>query len=166
MSKNYTNMEKSTNFIKSIPLVEIEKLENEHPELVTKSSFQLWEEYITDDLLEKICENILLYARRDEDNSKFDITIEEALRFYGIILLYGYHSLPPEQDFWSNQPDLGVPIVSESLRSKLFLQIKSMFHLVDNHALDGNNDKIAKVDFLYDSLNLFEFFTSTFSKVF
>ena len=77
-------MEKSTNFIKSIPLVEIEKLENEHPELVTKSSFQLWEEYITDDLLEKICENILLYARRDEDNSKFDITIEEALRFYGI----------------------------------------------------------------------------------
>lgn len=85
-------MENSTNFIKSIPSVEIEKLENEHPELVTKSSFQLWEEYITDDLLEKICENILLYARRDEDNSKFDITTGEALRFYGIILLYGYHS--------------------------------------------------------------------------
>ena len=40
-----------------------------------------------------------------------------------------------------------------------------MFHLVDNHALDGN-DKIAKVDFLYDSLNLFGFFTSIVSKVF
>ena len=41
----------STNFIKDIPLVEIEKLANEHPEVVTKSPFQLWKEYITDDLV-------------------------------------------------------------------------------------------------------------------
>ena len=101
----------STSFIKNIPLVEIEKLANEHPELVTKSPFQLWKEYITDDLLEKICKNILLYARHDKNNSEFDITIGELLRFLGIILLSGYHSLPSEQDFWSNQLDLGVPTV-------------------------------------------------------
>ena len=53
-------MKKSTNFMKYIPLVEIEKLAKEHPELVTKSPLQLWKEYITDDMLEKICENILL----------------------------------------------------------------------------------------------------------
>ena len=111
-------------------------------------------EYITNDLLEKFCENILLYARCDmQNNSKFDITIRELLRFLGIILLSGYHSLPSEQDFWSNQLDLGVTIVSEALSSKRFLQIKSMFHLVHNHTLDGNNDKIAKVALLYDSLN-------------
>ena len=28
-----------------------------------------------------------------------------------------------------------------------------MFHFVDNHALDGNNDEMAKVTLLYDSLN-------------
>ena len=28
-----------------------------------------------------------------------------------------------------------------------------MFHLVDNHTLNGNNDKMAKVALLYDSLN-------------
>ena len=102
-------------------------------------------------MLEKICEK--LYARRDENNSKFDITIGELLRFLGIILLSGYHSLPSEQDFWSNQPDLGVPIVSEALSSKRFLRIKSIFHLVDNHTLDDNNNKMAKVGLLYDSLN-------------
>ena len=36
-----------------IALVEIEKIENEYPELVTKSPFQLWKEYVTHDLLEK-----------------------------------------------------------------------------------------------------------------
>ena len=152
--KTTPTWKKNTNFIKDMPLVEIEKLANEHPELVAKSPFQMRKEYITNDLLEKFCENILLYARCDiQNNSKFDIAIRELLRFLGIILLYGYHSLPSEQDFWSNQPDLGVPIVSEALSSKRFLQIKSMFHLVHNHTLDGNNDKIAKVALLYDSLN-------------
>ena len=28
-----------------------------------------------------------------------------------------------------------------------------MFNLVDNHTLDGNNDKMGKVALLYDSLN-------------
>ena len=88
--------------------MEIEKLANEHPELVTKSPFQFWKEYITDDLLEKICKNILLFARRDKNNSKFDIAIGELSRFLGIILLSGYRSLPSAQEFWSN---LGVPIM-------------------------------------------------------
>lgn len=94
-------------------------------------------EYVTDDLLEKICENILFYSRRDKNNSKFNTSIGELNRFLGIILLSGYHSLPFEQDTWFNQPDLAVPIISEALSSKHFLQIMSMFQLVDNHKLNG-----------------------------
>ena len=63
-------------------------------------------------------------------------------------LLSCYHSLPSEQDLWSNQPDLGFPIVPVALSSKHVLQIKSMFQLVDNHTLHGNNDKMAKVALL------------------
>ena len=51
--KTTPTWKKSTNFIMVIALVEIEKIENEYPELVTKSPFQLWKEYITHDLLEK-----------------------------------------------------------------------------------------------------------------
>ena len=65
----------------------------------------------------------------------------------------GYHKLPSERDYWSNQPDLGVPIVSEALSSKHFLQIKSLFHLVDNTTGEGNSNKMAKVMLLYDHLN-------------
>ena len=54
---------------------------------------------MTDDFLEKICENILLCGRCDKNNSKFDIVIGEPLRFLGIILLSGYHSLPSEKKF-------------------------------------------------------------------
>ena len=43
--------------------------------------------------------------------------------------------------------------MSKAPSSKHFLQIKSMFHLVDNHTIDGNNDKMAKVALLFDSLN-------------
>ena len=37
------------------------------------------------DLLEKNCENVLLYARRDKNNPKFDIAMGELLQFLGII---------------------------------------------------------------------------------
>ena len=57
------------------------------------------ETYITDNFLAKICENILLCGRCDKNNCKFDIAIGEPLRFLGIILLSGYHSLPSEKKF-------------------------------------------------------------------
>jgi DNA excision repair protein ERCC-6 len=75
------------------------------------------------------------------------------LRFIGILLLSGYNSLPKEQDYWSNQPDLGVGIVSSAMSSKRFLLIKSMIHLVDNTKLDTNSSKVAKVLPLYDAIN-------------
>ena len=57
------------------------------------------------------------------------------------------------RDYWSNRPDLGVLIVFEALSSKCFLQIKSMFHVVNNTTLEGNSNKMAKVMLLYDHLN-------------
>ena len=55
--------------------------------------------------------------------------------FFGVILISGYHSLPSEQDYWSNSADSGVKVVSESLSRKHFMQIYSIFHLVDNREL-------------------------------
>ena len=94
-----------------------------------------------------------MYARRDKNCPNFELCKEELLRFFDIILISGYHSLPSEQDYWSNQADLGVPDVSVSLSTKRFLQIKSMFHLVDSRELENNSNKIAKVAPIYDTLN-------------
>ena len=73
-----------------------------------------------------------MQARRDKNCPNFELCKEELLRFFAIILISGYHSLPSKQDYWSNQADLGVLAVSESLSRKRFLQKKSMFHLKSN----------------------------------
>ena len=69
---------------------------------------------------------------RDKNDANFDITTEEINKFIGIILLSGYHILPSERSYWSNQPDLGVPIVTGAMSRNRFQQIKSYLHLADN----------------------------------
>ena len=61
--------------------------------------------------------------------------------------------MPSERDYWSNQHDLGIQLVSEVLSSKRYLKIKASFHLVDNRTLTSADRKMVKVLPLYDSLN-------------
>ena len=35
--------------------------------------------------------------------------------FLGLLLLTDYHSLPEEHDYWSKQPDFGVPAVYNTI---------------------------------------------------
>ena len=77
----------------------------------------------------------LLYAKRDKNCPNSELCKEELLWFFGVILISGYHSLPSEQDYWSNSADSGAKVVSESLSRKHFMQIYSIFHLVDNREL-------------------------------
>ena len=70
-----------------IALVEIEKIENEYPELVTKSPFQLWKEYNSRFARKKIAKKFYFMQDVIKIILKFDIAIGELLRFLGIILL-------------------------------------------------------------------------------
>ena len=79
-------------------------------------------------------------------------TPAELAKFFGVLLLSGYNSLPREADYWSNQPDLGVAIVRNAMSRNIFEGIKSMLHFVDNSALPEGN-KVAEVEPLYDDLN-------------
>jgi len=106
-----------------------------------------------DDLLETFVNQTNIYANRDKNDMGFSTMQSEILRFMGILLLSEYHRLPSESDYWSNQPDLGVPIVAESLSSKRFKKIKSMLHLVDNMSLSSTDSKMAKVLPIYNALN-------------
>ena len=88
-----------------------------------KSPFDLWKSFIYDDLIELMPEKTLLYGRQEKNNISFDLTVGELLRFF-LRFLLGYEEVASEQMFWSNQPDLCVPIVSEALSLRCFLQIK------------------------------------------
>ena len=94
-----------------------------------------------------------LYANRDKNDPSFTTSQSENLRFFEILLLSGYHSLPSKTDYWSNQVDLGVSAVVEALSSKRFKKIKSMFDLVDNQSLTAADSKMTKVLPLYNAIN-------------
>jgi hypothetical protein len=78
--------------------------------------------------------------------------MDELKVFIGILLLSGYHSLPSERNFWSNQPDLKVSLVADAMSRDRYYQIKSFLHLADNHSLQQGN-KVAKISPLYNMLN-------------
>ena len=66
----------------------------------------------------------------------------------------GFHELPSWTDFWSCEPDLSVPFVSNALPRNRFAQILSNIHVNDNAAIPNNNtDKLYKLRLMINQLN-------------
>ena len=143
---------KRTAFNTILPDMDLPDLANEHPELMLSSALDLWRGIYTPALMEEIVDQTLLYDSRDKDDQEFHMVEQDLERFLGIMLLSGYHTLPSEYDYWSNQPDLGVDIVRQAMSRNRFLAIKRYLHFADNQALEQGN-KVAKIKPLYDSLN-------------
>ena len=96
------------------------------------SALDLWRGIYTPALMEEIVDHTLLYASRDKNDREFHMVEQDLERFLGIMLLSGYHTLPSEYDYWSNQPDLGVDIVRQAMSRDRFLAIKRYLHFADN----------------------------------
>ena len=103
-------------------------------------------------LFEEIAPQTNLYTTRDRNRRNFSVAPGDLARFFGVLLLSGYHRLPQKTDYWPNQPDLGVPIVSDAMSRNSFQAIKSVIYFADNQNLPCGN-KVAKVEPLYASLN-------------
>jgi hypothetical protein len=133
----------------NIPLL---PLEETYPVLACKSEYEIWCEVFDDNIINLIMKETLLYAHRDKTHMDFNLTEEELLKFLGIILFSGYHSVPNEKHYWSNSPDLGVDLIRQTMSRDRFWQIKGFLHLADNHSLEEGN-KMAKISQLYELLN-------------
>jgi len=150
--KSQPKWKKQTTFKKSLPEDVMTPVVDTHQDLILLSPYELWSRYFSEDMVQNLVEQSTLYARRDKNSPNFSVDSGEMRRFLGILLLSGYHSLPQEAHYWSNQADLGVPIVSDAMSSKRFLETKKNLHIADNEALEVGN-KVAKVAPLYLSLN-------------
>ena len=116
------------------------------------SEYEIWRKMFDDDMVHVLHEQTLLYARRDKGNPQFNVTSDEVMNFLGILLFSGYHSVPAARNFWSNQPDLKVPFVSNVMTRDTFDRLKTYMHLADNNNLMEGN-KLAKVQPIYDVMN-------------
>ena len=69
-------------------------------------------------------------------------------------MIMGFPELPLWTDFWSCEPELSVPFVSNALPRNCFTQILSYIHVNDNAAIPNNNtDKLYKLRLMINQLN-------------
>lgn len=105
-------------------------------EVEGKSVYEIWETIFTPDIVKHIALQTNLFAKRDNNNPNFHVSEKkQILNILGIQLLSGYHTLPEEHHYWSTQPDLGVPIVYNTMSKNKYLEIKRYIHFADNQNL-------------------------------
>ena len=122
-----------------------------HPELGDLNPFELFRHYLDDELLDKIASQSNLYARQ-KNNVQFSMTVSDVLKLSGIVLLSGYHSLPQQEMYWSQDEDIRVDLVASSMSRNRFRDLKRYIHFADNQSLN-QNDKMAKIRPLLDATN-------------
>lgn len=69
---------------------------------------------VDDNILGDIVYQSNLYIQQHQRRVK-PITTEEMYDFLGIQFLFGYHHLLQSRQYWSNDPDLSVPIVPQAM---------------------------------------------------
>ena len=121
------------------------------PDLATKTPFQLFLHYFSDDVVNHLITNSETYAKQ-KNNHGFTLTKEDLYRFVGIILFSGYHWLPQQRMYWSTDEDLYTPLVSNAMSRNRFEEIKRFLHCADNSNLN-TADKMAKIRPFLDLVN-------------
>ena len=101
--------------------------------------------YFDNEIQENILYQTNLYITQSMKATP-NLTSQELFSFLGINMIMGFHELPSWTDFWSCEPDLSVPFVSNALPRNRFAQILSNIHVNDNAAIPNNNtDKLYKL---------------------
>lgn len=95
-----------------------------------------------------------LFAR--QNHVDLNLTNDELLAFFGILVVMGFHPLPGMRLYWSNDPYFHVEVVSSVMSLKRFLKILRFLHLNDNSKMIGRGqpgfDKLFKIRPLIDHL--------------
>lgn len=128
-----------------------EELKSQHPELCSKSPYELFRLYYDNGLKEMIVSETVRYAGQ-KNNIKFEFNSQDLDKFISIMLLTGYHSLPRERLCWNKDEDIKVPFVAEQMSRSRFSEIKKYIHLADNDKIVPG-DKLYKVRSFISALN-------------
>ena len=123
-----------------------------NPELGSLSPEEIFSLFFTDDLLDVIVNQTILYARQKNDHS-FHIDKETVKKFIGILITSGFNTRPQEKNYWEKDPIVACPVIADTLPRERFKQIKRYFHFVDNSSIPPNNtDKMFKLRPLLNTL--------------
>ncbi|XP_055386636.1 piggyBac transposable element-derived protein 3-like [Condylostylus longicornis] len=109
------------------------------------SAFMIFKMMLSDEILEHICEQSLVYARVTNNDSNFNIDKEELEVFIAILLFSGYLKLPGEKYYWSLEESMRVDLVNQAMDRDRFLTIKKYIHFADNREAHQSSDRMFKI---------------------
>lgn len=124
-----------------------DKMKSETQDLTPR---QIFEKMFSDELVQLLCDQSILYATQKHQN--FFIEPTEMRKFLAILLLTGYHTLPQERMYWSMDDDLGVPMVYNTMSRDRYLTIKRFLHIADNSKIAESSDRMYKIRPMIDIL--------------
>lgn len=108
-----------------------------------------------DILVQHIVTESIRYAQ--QNGREFTTTKEEMKAFLGINLIMGYHILPSIRDYWSTEPDMGVPYISNIMPRTRFEDIRRNLHFCNNEEQSRkdspNYDRAYKIRPVMNHLN-------------
>lgn len=67
-----------------------------------------------------------------QNGREFSVQKEEMKAFLGITLVMGYHILPSLRDYWSTEPDMGVPYISNVMTRTRYEDMRRNLHFCNN----------------------------------
>ena len=62
-------------------------------------------------MIQLIIDETIQYAKIEKNKRNFETLTTDIKIFVGFLILSGYHQLPSERDYWSEDNDLGLGIV-------------------------------------------------------
>lgn len=108
-----------------------------------------------DVLVELIVSESVRYAH--QNGREFTVEIDEMKAFIGVNLIMGYHILPSLRDYWSTEPDMAVPFISNVMPRTRFEDIRRNLHFCNNDDVKDisspNFDRAYKIRPVMDHLN-------------
>ena len=106
------------------------------------------------DMFDYIVRESVRYACASKNISDFSFDPAELRVFLGLLLLSGYHKLPSERHYWSEDDDLGLDIVKNAMSRNRYQKLKSLIHFNNNDlANDNRHDRGFKVRPLISMMN-------------
>ena len=79
-------------------------------------------------MIQLLIDETIRYAKIQNNKRDFEISTTAIKIFLGFLILNGYHQLPSERDYWSEEDDLGLGIVRDAFSRNAYATLNAMIH--------------------------------------
>ncbi|XP_046998371.1 piggyBac transposable element-derived protein 3-like [Schistocerca americana] len=93
---------------------------------------EMFEELMNENIYKFIVKETVRYAVNMKNMQDFILTVEEVRVFVRFLLFAGYHKLPAEKLYWSEDEDVGIPIIKTATSRNKYQKLKTLNHFQDN----------------------------------